>query len=187
MKKDFALPIQAIGENNWKEKLQQYLDSCDIETAEVDPNSIEEKERELNIKLPKDMREFYVNFGRVDSSDFMYGLKSIEELKFLFAANITFISLNFKMYQINTMVYFADSPGNDPVCFDKDSHEIYLFSHDPIKKALVFSDFNQYLLFELMETEKLVGNGVDETVEQKLKIKLLSGEGIDYEFRDMKL
>lgn len=186
MENKFDLPIKYIGEKEWKNKLGKYLTSRDIEFSGVDEKEIEKWEKS-NSKLPEDMRAFYHYFGKLDSSDFMYGLKNINEIKFLFAANLTFVNLNFKMYQINTMILFADSPGNDPLCFDKDSGEIYLFSHDPVEKARVFSNFNQYLIYEILETEKLVGDGIEKGREEELKKEHLSGDGINYSFRDLKL
>lgn len=187
MEKKFELPITRIGENDWKNKLGSYLKSRDIEFKGLPEEKIIKWENNQGIKLPQDIYSYYLYFGSTDSSDFMYGLKKIDDLEFLFAANLTFVNLNFKMYQINTMVFFAESPANDPLCFDKDSGEIYLFSHDPVEKARVFSDFNQYLLYEIIETEKLVGDGIKKIREDELKKEYLSGEGINYNFRNLKL
>ena len=187
MDSDFVLPIKRIGEDGWRENLQQYLESYDILCVGVAPEIIAACEKELCSALPEDMKQYYTFFGGIDSSDFMYGLKPVEELELLFAANFTFVSLHFKLYEINTMIFFSHSPGNDPLCFDKDSGEIYLFSHDPVKKAKVFADFNQYRLFALLETEKLLGDSLTEDLENQVKERYLSGEGIDYAFRDMKL
>jgi SMI1 / KNR4 family (SUKH-1) len=187
MQNDFKFPIKKIGEVDWTEKLQKYLQQYDIERIGFSNDAINRQEKTLGIVLPEDMREYYLNFGSIDSSDFMYGLKSIEQLQLLFAANIGFISSNFKMYQINSMIIFALSPGNDPLCFDKDSGEIYIFSHDPIKKARIFSNFNQYLLYEMIELEKLLGDNIGQIDEDKITKEFLAGEGIDYDFRVMKL
>ena len=184
---EFELPIKEIGETQWQSKLENYLKNHSIDFLGIEKALVEQYENEKNISLPEQLKEYLIAFGATESDDFMYGLMPLPQFKLLFAANISFISFNFKMYDINTMIHFAQSPGNDPLCFDKDSGEIYLFSHDPIKKARVFADFNQYLLFQIIETEKLLGDNLSESREQELKSAYLSGEGIDYKFRDLKL
>ena len=187
MNSNFVLPIKRIWEEGWRENFRQHLQGYAIPCIGIESEVIAAREKELGVTLPEDIKQYYTFFGGIESSDFMYGLVPIEKLEFLFAADFDFVSLHFKPFEINKMAFFSYSPGNDPLCFDTDSGEIYLFSHDPLKKAKVFVDFNQYLLFELMETEKLLEDSLTDDQEKQLKHKYLSGDGIEHGFRDMKL
>jgi hypothetical protein len=188
MNKTFKLPITQIGESDWVSKLQNYLENSDIACTGENLATIEQAEAALELQLPMQIREYYLHFGTTSDSDYMYNLKSVTELVRLFATNWSFITLNFRMSEIDTMIVFSESPGGDPLCFDFKTGAIYLFSHDPVKKAKVFNDLSQYVVHELLETERLVGDsGLSEDDTQRLTDKYLSGEGIDYEFRTMKL
>lgn len=133
------------------------------------------------------MRAYYLAFGATDTSDFMHGLLPLSELTLLPEAGFEFISLYFMPADTQAMVYFADSPGTDPLCFSQQSGEIYLFSHDPLRKGKVFTDFSQYLLAELLELEHLLGEGLDEPLRASLAAQYLAAEGVDDDFRNMKL
>lgn len=188
MNKDFELPITRIGEPDWVNKLQRYLESNNIACTGESPATIEQAEAKLELQLPAQIKEYYLHFGTTSDSDYMYNLKPVTELVRLFATNWSFITLNFRMSEIDTMIVFSESPGGDPLCFDFKTGAIYLFSHDPVKKAKVFNDLSQYVVHELLETERLVGDsGLDESDTQRLTATYLSGEGIDYAFRTMKL
>lgn len=188
MKKSFQFPITHIGEPDWTTKLQQYLEANDISCTGESLATIERAEANLELQLPTQIREYYLHFGTTSSDDYMYNLKPVTELVRLFATNWGFINFNFLMSEINTMIVFSESPGGDPLCFDFTTGAIYLFSHDPVKKAKVFSDLSQYVLHELLETEHLVGDSdLNEDESNQLIDKYLSGEGIDYNFRRMKL
>ena len=117
----------------------------------------------------------------------MYGLLPIAEVAPLTTAGFEFVSLYFAPAEVAGMVWFADSPGNDPLCFDQDTGELYLFSHDPVRKGKVFTNFNQYLLFEIKQLEELLGDGIDENLKEQLAANYLVGDGIDYAFRTQKL
>ena len=188
MNKSFELPITQIGEFDWVNKLQNYLENNDIACTGESPATIEQAEATLELQLPTQIKEYYLHFGTTSDSDYMYNLKPVTELVRLFATNWSFITLNFRMSEIDTMIVFSESPGGDPLCFDFETGAIYLFSHDPVKKAKVFNDLSQYVIHELLETERLVGgSGLNEDDTQQLTDKYLSGEGIDYAFRTMKL
>lgn len=183
----FQPPINRIGEAKWVDKINSYLEKYDIPFQGESILTIEQTENALELQLPSQIREYYLHFGRTSTSDFMYNLKPITEFKRLFAANLSFISLNFRMSEIDTMIIFSESPGTDPLCFDFKTGAIYLFSHDPIKKAKVFTDFSQYLVYELIEAEKLLGDPIDDNAAKELEEEYLKGNDIDYDFRTMKL
>ncbi|MDO7849703.1 SMI1/KNR4 family protein [Hymenobacter sp. M29] len=185
----FTPAILKIGEPDWIAKLQAYLESYGITCQGESLYNIQKAEEKLGIRLPGEMREYYEHFGATSDSDFMYSLKPVAEFEYLSATNWSFVPLHFQPSEINSMVVFAESPGNDPLCFDSKTNAIYLFSHDPIKKAKVFTDFSQYVVHELIETERLLGDQVTDAAIEGLKTKYLAGDNndVDYEFRRMKL
>lgn len=183
----FTFPITRIGEADWVAKLQQYLASYDIDYLGVTSQELAACETRLGAALPESMRAYYLAFGGTQSSDFMYGLLPLAEVAPLDSAGFEFISLYFTPPEVAGLAYFADSPGNDPLCVDQDTGELYLFSHDPVRKAKVFADFNQYLLSEIMQLEDLLGEGLPEERAQQLAADYLAASGIDYDFRTQKL
>ena len=187
MESQFELPLTSIGEPAWEVKLRQHLERHDIMCVGVAPAQLAACEATLGAAMPATLRAYYLAFGGSQSSDFMYGLLPIAEAEPLATAGFEFVSLYFAPTEVTGMVWFADSPGNDPLCFDQGTGELYLFSHDPVRKAKVFIDFNQYLLFEIMQLEELLGNGLDEDLKQQLAATYLVGDGIDYAFRTQKL
>lgn len=187
MESQFEFPLTSIGEPDWEAKLRQHLKRYDITCMGVTPTQLAACEATLEAALPASMRAYYLAFGGSQSSDFMYGLLPIWEVAPLATAGFEFVSLYFTPAEVAGMVWFADSPGNDPLCFDQGTSELYLFSHDPVRKAKVFTDFNQYLLFEIMQLEELLGDGLDEEIKQKLAANYLVGDGIDYALRTQKL
>ena len=187
MENPFEFPLTGIGEPGWEAKLRQYLESHDIAYVGVTPQQLAACEATLGTPLPAAMRAYYLAFGDGQSSDFMYGLLPVAAVAPLATAGFEFVSLYFAPAEVAGMVYFADSPGNDPLCFDQATGELYLFSHDPVRKAKVFTDFNQYLLFEIIQLEVLLGEGMDETRAHQLADEYLLGDGIDYAFRTQKL
>jgi len=82
---------------------------------------------------------------------------------------------------------FSESPGNDPVCLNLEDNSIYFFSHDPIKKVKIFEDFTQYLKYEIIEIQKLMGD-IDSNKEEEINYQKenLQSNNIDYDFRYMK-
>jgi len=187
MESSFELPLVRIGEPAWEAKLRQHLAGYDIACAGVPPQELAAYEATLGAALPAPLRAYYQAFGASQSPDFMYGLLPVVELAPLATAGFEFTSLYFAPAEVAGMVWFAESPGNDPLCFDQGTGELYLFSHDPVRKAKVFADFNQYLLFELMQLEELLGDGLGEELKQQLATQYLLGQGIDYAFRTQKL
>jgi hypothetical protein len=187
MESSFQLPLTTIGEPAWEAKLRQYLEGYDLVCAGATPQQVAACEATLGAALPASLRAYYLAFGGSQNSDFMYGLLPIAELKPLAAAGFEFISLYFTPAEVAGMVWFADSPGNDPLCFDQATGELYLFSHDPVQKAKIFTDFNQYLLFEIMQLEELLGDGIEEEQQRQLADKYLRGKDIDYVLRTQKL
>jgi hypothetical protein len=187
MESSFEFPLTSIGEPDWEAKLRQHLETYDVACAGATPQQVAACEARLGAALPADMRAYYMIFGDSQSSDFMYGLLPIAEVQPLATAGYEFISLYFTPEEIDGLVWFAESPGTDPLCFDQATGALYLFSHDPVQKGKVFTDFNQYLLFELIQLESLLGEGLDEEHEQQLTDNYLLGNGIDYAFRTQKL
>lgn len=173
-------PITIIGEPDWIEKLTVFLESYDVEVAGLD-------EMNTGFHLPEDVMEYYQNFGGIDSSDFMYNLYKPKQLISLSQSQWSFAKENFTDAEMQPYIVFAESPGNDPVCFDAHDFSIWLFSHDPLKKAKVFEDFNQYLQYEIIELQKLMGDvGFDDDEEMLYHKENLSGNDIDFDFRTMK-
>ncbi|MDJ1467668.1 SMI1/KNR4 family protein [Xanthocytophaga flava] len=187
MPTNFYLPVQKIGEPDWIQKLTTYLENYDIECEGLDSGVLQETEARLEIKMPEAMWEYYLYFGGIQSSDFMYNLKKPDEWMFLTDTNWSFVKLYFTLPEISSMIVFSESPGNDPVCFDKVSGEIYLFSHDPLQKGKIFQDFTQYLIYEIMETEKLVGDSDFAEKEEEITAQFLSADTIDYALRHIKM
>lgn len=190
MNKEPVLPIKQIGESNWIEKLSAFLVNYDVDVIPVDDGNIfAEVEHNLEWIIPIYVKEYFLNFGGIESSDFMYNLKKVEDWQVLTGSIWEFISLYFKQDETDNYIVFSESIGNEPICFKKDTEEIYLFSHDPIKKAKVFKNFNDYLLNELIEIQKLYAEVTFDNSEEEWSYKadLLNGDGIDFDFRFMKL
>jgi hypothetical protein len=187
MESPFQFPLTTIGEPAWEAKLRHYLEGYDIVCTGTTPLQVAACEATLGAALPASLRAYYLAFGGSQNSDFMYGLLPVAELMPLATAGFEFVSLYFAPAEVAGMVWFADSPGNDPLCFDQTTGELYLFAHDPVQKAKVFTDFNQYLLFEIMQLEELLGDGIAEARQRQLADNHLRGEGIDYALRTQKL
>ena len=187
MESRFEFPLTTIGEPDWEAKLRHYLEGYDIACVGVTSQQLADCEARLGAALPAPMRAYYQAFGGSQSSDFMYGLLPLAEIAPLATAGFEFVSLYFDPAELAAMVWFADSPGNDPLCFNQGTGELYLFSHDPVRKGKVFADFNQYLLFEILQLESLLGDGLDEALAKQLTEKYLRGDATDYAFRTQKL
>lgn len=183
----FTFPITRIGEPDWAARLQQYLAGYAIDCVGVSPEELAACEARLGTALPAPMRAYYLAFGGTQSADFMYGLLPVAEVEPLLSAGFEFVSLYFTPQEVAGLVYFADSPGNDPLCVAPDTGELYLLSHDPVCKAKVFAGFNQYLLFEMMQLEDLLGEGLPADQARQLAADHLSASGIDYDLRTQKL
>lgn len=183
----FQFPLTTIGEPAWEAKLRHYQEGYDIICTGATPQQVAACEATLGAALPASLRAYYLAFGSSQNADFMYGLLPVTELKPLAAAGFEFVNLYFAPAEIAGMVWFADSPGNDPLCFDQATGELYLFSHDPVQKAKVFTNFNQYLLFEIMQLEELLGTGIEETQQRQIIDNYLRGKDINYALRMQKL
>ena len=184
----FTPPVTQIGEADWVNKLQAYLKGYDVNIQGASPAQIAATEKALATILPAEMKEYYRYFGATSNADFMYNLRPVQQLQWLADTDWEFISLYFAPSEINSFIVFSESSGNDPVCFDVQTGGIYLFSHDAVKMARVFDNFSQYLIYQLLDTEELIGDdGLSEPAKQALKNKYLSSENLDYDFRDMKL
>ncbi|MBE7649229.1 SMI1/KNR4 family protein [Tenacibaculum finnmarkense] len=169
------LPINHIGEKNWVKNLTIFLEDYDI--------IVERGELSTNLKLPKSMQEYYQNFGGIDSSDFMYNLYKINDLILLVDSDFEFIKENFSTELTKKFVVFSESPSNDPVCVNIIDETIHIFSHDPIDSKKVFENFEQYLKYEIIELQKLMGD-VDFSKEEEIKYhkKHLNSNNIDYRY-----
>ncbi|WP_338794229.1 SMI1/KNR4 family protein [Bernardetia sp. MNP-M8] len=179
--KEPVLPIKTIGETNWTTKLTIFLEEYDVEVVGLESLS-------SKFELPKLMDMYFRNFGGIDSHDFMYNLYTPNKFIKLSESSWSFVKDKFSLKEMDEYIVFAESPSNDPICFHKTNNSIYLFSHDPIKKAKVFEDFNQYLLYEIIELQKLMGD-IEWSEEEEIEYKKenFRGKDIDYEFRYMKL
>jgi hypothetical protein len=187
---EMSLPINKIGEKNWVNKLSDFLEKCDIEVMPLeDQKLIIETEEKLKWTFPYDIKEYYSNFGGIKSSDFMYNLKHLKDYILLSDSIWEFVLLNFDKEITDNYIVFSTSPSNEPLCINKNTNEIFLFSHDPLKYAKVYNDFNDYLISEIISIQELFGYIEFKNNEYKIKYtsNLLKGNNIDYKFRNMKI
>jgi|GEM_PF-4740010 len=190
MNKEPFIPISFIREENWVSKLSDFLIDHDVEVIPlVDRDIIDITSNRLDWEISLNIRDYYLNFGGIESSDFMYNLKSLSDFEYLKDSEWEFISLYFRKEEIDDFIVFSESPGNDPICIQKSTNEIFLFSHDPIKNAKVYNNFDDYVLNEIIEIQKLFAEiKFDSSAEElNYKMKVLGGENIDYQFRSIKL
>jgi hypothetical protein len=176
------MPIRKIGEGDWVEKLTCFLEEYGVDVIPLDDkNLINKVERRLKWKFPQDLKDYYLSFGGIDSPDFMCNLKRLDEY--------TTLSNSFIEETGNNCVIFAESPANEPLCIDKQSCEIYLFSYDPFRYAKVYNDFNDYLISEIINIQELFGELEFDSKKNKINFmsKILQGDNIDYVFRNIKL
>jgi len=184
------VPIRQIGEDDWIENLTSFLEDYDVEVISLECEKIFQKtEQYLDWIIPSQTKDYFINFGGIESSDFMYNLKKIDEWEVLTNSIWEFVSLHFQQEETDKYIVFSESPSNDPICFKRDTGEVYLFSHDPIKGAKVYKDFNDYLLNEIIEIQKLYTEVTFDSSKEEIEYKanLLYGEGIDFDFRYLKL
>lgn len=186
---NLEMPIQKIGERGWKSNLKKFLENYDIEVLPLDDKDILiEAENRLGWKLPKEMKDFYLNFRETDNTDFMSNLYPLDELVPLSGSSWGFVLSEYPREVIDKYIVFAESPATDPLCIDKDNYEIVLFSHDPLTFGKVFNNFNDYLINEIISIQELLGELEFEEGEKKSYMaELLSGENIDFDFRHEKL
>jgi len=170
-------PIQSIGENNWISNLRGFLEGYDVETEGL-------SRLECDFKIPKSMELYYHNFGGIESSDFMYGLYKPCEFQKLWNSDWSFIKDHFVQEYITDFLVFGLSPANDPLCVNIVDESIYLFTHDPIKQSKVFENFDQFLIYEIIEIQKLL-DGAEMTKDEEIEYHKhnLSGSDIDYVYR----
>jgi SMI1-KNR4 cell-wall len=189
MNREPILPIRQIGEDNWIENLTCFLEDQDVEVISLETENFQNTEKYLDWIIPSQTKDYFLHFGGIESSDFMYNLKKMDEWEALTNSIWEFVSLYFQQDETDKYIVFAESPGNDPICFKRDTGEIYLFSHDPIKRAKVYKDFNDYLLNEIIEIQKLYAEVTFDSSKEEIEYKrnLLDGEGLDFDFRYLKL
>lgn len=189
MNREPILPIRQIGEDNWIENLTCFLEDQDVEVISLETENFQKTEKYLEWIIPSQTKDYFLHFGGIESSDFMYNLKKMDEWEALTNSIWEFVSLYFQQEETDKYIVFAESPSNDPICFKRDTGEIYLFSHDPIKRAKVYKDFNDYLLNEIIEIQKLYAEVTFDSSKEEIEYKrnLLDGEGLDFDFRYLKL
>ncbi|MCM3342710.1 SMI1/KNR4 family protein [Paenibacillus sp. MER TA 81-3] len=183
------LPIRQIGEDNWIENLTCFLEDHDVEVISLETENFQKTEKYLDWIIPSQTKDYFLHFGGIESSDFMYNLKKMDKWEALTNSIWEFVSLHFQQEETDKYIVFSESPSNDPICFKRDTGEIYLFSHDPIKRAKVYKDFNDYLLNEIIEIQKLYAEVSFDSSKEEIEYKenLLDGVGIDFDFRYLKL
>ena len=77
----YSIPIRKIGESDWINKLTTFLKEFDIDVKPLkDKHLLILTEQRLHWSMPNDMKEYYLNFGGVCSDDFLFNLKSLQEL-----------------------------------------------------------------------------------------------------------
>lgn len=184
------LPIKQIGEERWIENLTSFLEYHDVEVISLEDESVFQKvEQDLGWLIPSQTKEYFLHFGGIESSDFMYNLKNIDEWEVLTNSIWEFVSMNFQPEETDNYIVFSESPSNEPICFKRNTGEVYLFSHDPIKVVKVYKNFNDYLLNEIIDLQKLYVEVTFNNFEEEIKYKanLLDGDGIDFDFRYLKI
>lgn len=186
----FYLPIKKIGEKDWVGKLTDFLEEYDIEPEPLeDKELIKETEERFCWKIPEDMKMFYLKFGATESDDFLYNLKPLEEFSELSDLEWEYVTEYLDKDWISNYIVFAESLSNDPIAINKETNEIYLFSHDPLIYAKIYNDFNDYILANLIDLQELLGDLEFNSEEDKLNFmsEMFSGDNIDYQFRNQKL
>lgn len=186
----FYLPIKKIGEKDWVGKLTDFLEEYDIEPEPLeDKELIKETEERFSWKIPEDMKMFYLKFGATESDDFLYNLKPLEEFSELSDLEWEYVTEYLDKDWISNYIVFAESLSNDPIAINKETNEIYLFSHDPLIYAKIYNDFNDYILANLIDLQELLGDLEFNSEEDKLNFmsEMFSGDNIDYQFRNQKL
>ncbi|MGE7928264.1 SMI1/KNR4 family protein [Lysinibacillus xylanilyticus] len=184
------VPIRQIGEDNWIENQTSFLEDHDVEVISLECEKVFQKiEKYLDWIIPSQTKDYFINFGGIESSDFMYNLKKIDEWGVLTNSIWEFVSLHFQQEETDKYIVFSESPSNDPICFKRETGEIYLFSHESIKGAKVYKDFNDYLLNEIIEIQKLYTEVTFDSYKEEIEYKaaLLDGNDIDFDFRYLKL
>lgn len=171
------LPINKIGGENWVRKLTDFLQQYDVDVKPL--ATVESK-----VELPTHMTDYYKNFGGIESSDFMYNLYQPEKFIKLSESKWSFINENFTKEITTDFIVFSESPSNDPVCLNIKDFSVHFFSHDPVEHKKVFKDFNQYLIYEIIELQKLMGD-FELTKDQEIEHQkiILGVENLDYNFR----
>ena len=187
---NYRIPIKRIGEKDWVKKLKSFLEEFDVEVEPIeDKNLLNITERRLNWQMPTDMKEFYLHFGGICSDDFLYNFKNLEEITPLSNEEWTYVTKKLEERIISDHIVFSESPSNDPICINKTTSEIFLFSHDPLRYSKVYNNFSDYIVAETIALQELLGDLVFEGEEEKMKFmsEILSGDHIDYKFRNLKL
>lgn len=188
--KNIVNPIKQIGESEWVNKLATFLEEFDIEVLPLeDKKEISQTEKILGWSMPDDMKEYYLHFGGIESDDFLFNLKKLVEFTLLSAEEWKYVTESIEGVKFNEFIVFSESPGNDPLCIHKDTHEVYLFSHDPIMYSKVYNNFSDYVISEIVALQELCGelSFENKSEKQAVLMNLLNGDNIDYEFRNQKL
>lgn len=188
--KNIENPIKQIGESEWVNKLTTFLKEFDIEVLPLeDKKEISQTEKRLDWSMPNDMKEYYLHFGGTESDDFLFNLKELLEFTLLSDKEWKYVTESIDDVNFNDFIVFSESPGNDPLCIHKDTHEVYLFSHDPIMYSKVYNSFSDYVISEIVALQELCGELSFESKSEKQTVlmNLLNGNNINYEFRNQKL
>ncbi|UVR48235.1 SMI1/KNR4 family protein [Bacteroides uniformis] len=186
----YSIPIRKIGESDWINKLTTFLKEFDIDVKPLkDKHLLILTEQRLHWSMPNDMKEYYLNFGGVCSDDFLFNLKSLQELCLLSDDDWAYVTENLNSQTLSNFIVYSESPSSDPLCIQKQSGEIFLFSHDPLYYAKVYNSFSDYLISEIILLQEQLGDLEFENTEEKKKFmsQLLKGDDIDIDFRNLKL
>ncbi|MGE8005403.1 hypothetical protein [Lysinibacillus sp. NPDC093216] len=91
------VPIRQIGEDDWIENLTSFLEDYDVEVISLECEKIFQKtEQYLDWIIPSQTKDYFINFGGIESSDFMYNLKKIDEWEVFTNSIWEFVSLHFQ-------------------------------------------------------------------------------------------
>lgn len=187
---NFTLPFKKIGERGWDRKLASFLEGYDVESEPLeDKDSIKETEKRLQWSMPEVMKKYYLKFGGTESDDYLYNLKPLEEFSELSAEEWDYVTEDIDKDVISDYIVFAESLNNDPICISRSTEEIYLFSHDPLRYAKIYKDFNDYILANIIDLQELLGDLEFNSEEEKNNFmsEMFTGDNIDYQFRNQKL
>ncbi|KJB86570.1 hypothetical protein AZ66_17975 [Paenibacillus sp. E194] len=100
------LPIRQIGEDNWIENLTSFLEDHDVEVITLETENFQKTEQYLDWIIPSQTKDYFLHFGGIESSDFMYNLKKMDEWEALSNSIWEFVSLHFQQEETDKYIVF---------------------------------------------------------------------------------
>jgi hypothetical protein len=189
-------PVRNLEQEGWQNALKDFLGGYDVEAQGLSAEEIAALEKQLEYSFPRDFRNYLLDFGKTERMDFTPCLLESSEFISLKDSDFEFISHYaeevFSEDGASDYIQVAGSLGGDPLCFykrnnvDSESEHsasaLFFFSHDPVEKVKVFDSFTQYLLFEILNLQQLMGE-LEKEEFVKLNYGVLSSDSCDMELR----